>query len=267
MGAKSAPSPRGSLHAHWPEYLIEAWALCMFMMSAGVFATLFGSPDSPALQALPDELVRRVLGGVAMGLTAIALIYSPWGQRSGAHMNPAVTLTFLRLGKVARSDAVFYILAQFVGGILGVLLVWALFGASFADPPVGFAVTVPGPHGVQAALVAEFLISFGMMLTILIVSNHTRLQRLTGLCAGVLVALYITFESPLSGMSMNPARTFASAAPGGNFTSLWLYFVAPILGMLAASGVYQLAPAGTGVHCAKLDHSPRQRCIHCGYVP
>lgn len=256
-----------SLRDNWPEYLIEGWALGMFMVSAGVVGVLLESSASPLRHLIEDPTVRRVFGGIAMGLTAMALIYSPWGRRSGAHMNPAVTLTFLGLGKVARTDALFYILAQFIGGTLGVLLVWAVFGASFAEPPVAFAITVPGAGGVGVALLAEFTISFGLMYTILRASNHARLERWTGVFAGTLVALYISLEAPLSGMSMNPARTFASAAAAGHWTHLWLYFLAPVLGMLAAAAAYRRWHARTDVHCAKLRHSDRHRCIHCGYQP
>mgnify|MGYP003465459333 CR=1 FL=1 len=111
----TAHSFGAALLHHWPEYLIEGWALGVFMISAGVFATLLESPDSPVHAAIHSDVLRRVLIGVAMGLTAIGLIYSPWGKRSGAHMNPAVTLAFLRLGRVRRWDAVFYVAAQFVG--------------------------------------------------------------------------------------------------------------------------------------------------------
>ena len=83
---------------HWPEYLIEAAGLRLFMLMACTFGTLH--PASPVVQRLPDPLARRSLMGVAMGLTAVALIYSPWGRRSGAHFNPATTLTFWRLGKL-----------------------------------------------------------------------------------------------------------------------------------------------------------------------
>ena len=107
---------------HWPEYLIEAWALGAFMVSAALVTALLEHPSSPVHQLLPNGNARRALIGLAMGLTAIGLIYSPWGQQSGAHMNPATTLTFLRLGKVQPWDAVFYISAQFIGGLCGVLL-------------------------------------------------------------------------------------------------------------------------------------------------
>ena len=96
------------LREHWPEYLIEAWALGTFMVSAGVFTTLIEHPDFGMPDLVPDALLRRALIGLAMGATAVALIYSPWGTRSGAHMNPAVTLTFWKLGRVHGVDALLY---------------------------------------------------------------------------------------------------------------------------------------------------------------
>jgi aquaporin Z len=254
------------MRLHWPEYLIEAWALGTFMVSAGVFATAFDYPGSPLHAAVGDANVRRGLIGIAMGLTAIALIYSPWGKRSGAHMNPAITLAFLRLKHVARRDAVFYILAQFVGGTLGVLLVRSVLGDAFAAPPVAHAVTAP-MHGAVVALAAEFGISFLMMTMVLRASNSERYMRYTGLFAGVLVAVFIGFEAPYSGMSMNPARSFASAFPAGHWTGLWIYFVAPIVAMQAAVALHLKLRGDASVKCAKLLHTKDQRCIHCGYEP
>ena len=202
-----------------------------------------------------------------MGLTAIALIYSPWGKRSGAHMNPAVTLTFLRLGHIARWDAAFYILAQFIGGTLGVLVVLALIGDTFAEPPIRYITTLPGRYGVAVALLAEFVISFLMMSMILRVSNSSRYMRYTGLFAGLLVATWISIEGPLSGMSMNPARTFASALPANVWTSFWIYLLAPIAAMQAAAAVYVWRRGRDAVKCSKLIHSSEQRCIHCGFRP
>ena len=98
-----------ALRSHWAEYLIEAAGLGFFMLSAGLFGTLLEYPHSPVRQILPDALVRRLVMAVAMAITAVAIIYSPWGKQSGAHINPAVTVTFWRLGKVATWDAVFYI--------------------------------------------------------------------------------------------------------------------------------------------------------------
>ena len=143
-----------ALEQHWPEYLIEAWALGTFMVSAALFTALLEYPGSPAHQLIPNADVRRALIGLAMGLTAIALIYSPWGQRSGAHMNPATTLTFLRLGKIQPWDAAFYITAQFIGGVCGVLLSKLLLRGIIAHPSVSYVTTVPGPAGAGVAFLA-----------------------------------------------------------------------------------------------------------------
>ena len=87
------------LKNHWPEYLIEGACLGVFMISAFTFGTILEHPASPLHRVLPHPLLRRFLMGLAMGATAIAIIYSPWGKRSGAHINPSTTLTFFRLGK------------------------------------------------------------------------------------------------------------------------------------------------------------------------
>jgi len=255
------------LRSHWPEYCIEGWALGMFMISAGGFSTLLGFPGSPAQSIIPNVTLRRALVGIAMGLTATALIYSPWGKRSGAHMNPAVTLTYLRLGKIGRWDATFYVIAQFVGGLCGVLIVTALLRDAFTAPPVSYVVTSPGAGGAIVAFVFEFLISAILMYVILRVSNHARYARFTGICAGAMVAIFIALEAPFSGMSMNPARSFASAVPAHLWRDLWVYFTAPFLGMQAAAAWYVYRRGTRAVGCAKLLHAADQRCIHCGYVP
>lgn len=248
------------------EALYEALGLGLFMVSAGLFGTLLEAPVSPVRQALPDPFLRRALMGLAMAATAAALIYSPWGKRSGAHLNPAVTLTFLRLGKLEPAQAAMYVAAQAAGGVLGVVLVQALVGGAFTDPPVTSVVTVPGPSGLAVAFAAEAAISFLMMATVLVVSNHERLMRLTGLAAGVLVGAFIALEGPLSGMSLNPARTLASALPSGVWTGFWLYVAAPIGGMLLAAESYRAVAGAGAVRCAKLDHPMHLHCVfRCGW--
>ena len=257
---------RVALRRHWPEYLIEALGLGLFMLSASAFGTLFEHPDSPLRQAIGDPLLRRVPLGLAMGLTAIALIYSPLGQRSGAHINPVVTATFHRLGKVEPWDAAFYVLAQVVGGIAGVQVAGWLLGERLGHPAVGYVATVPGAAGLGVAFLAEGLIAFGLMLVVLTVSNTPRLARYTGLCAGALVATYILVEAPLSGMSMNPARTLASTVPAGTWAVLWLYVAAPLGGMLLAAEAYLRLIRPAGAICAKLHHPHEAPCIfRCGY--
>jgi aquaporin Z len=256
-------APSNIVREHWPEYLMEAVGLGLFMISAAVVTALLEYPHSPLHHLLPDPVVRRALIGTAMGLTAIGIIYSPWGKRSGAHLNPAVTVTFFRLGKIRGLDACFYVLAQFVGGVIGLLLAAMAIGMAIEHPTVNYVVTVPGLDGAGIAFAAEACISFGLMFIILIVSNHTKLNAWTGVFAGVLVASYITVEAPLSGMSMNPARSFASALPAHLWTDFWVYLTAPLLGMLLAAESYVRFPGARRVLCAKLHHANDQPCIFC----
>jgi aquaporin Z len=244
---------------HWPEYICEALGLGLFMASACVFSVILFHPGSVvAGWSLP---LRLVLTGLAMGLTAIAIFKSPFGRLSGAHINPAVTLTFWRLGKIESRDAIFYALFQFIGAVSGVLLSWLVLGDWLGRREVNFAVTIPDHNGWTVSFLAEFMISFGMMMMVLITSNHARLSRLTPYLAGALVAIYISLEAPISGMSMNPARTFGSAVVSGVWNEWWIYFVAPPLAMLAAAEVYLKFKGDHSVLCAKFDHHGHVRCI------
>ena len=169
---------------HWPEYFIEAVCLGLFMLSAAGFATLLQHPASPVSPWLPDPLTQRVPMGLAMGASAMALIYSPLGRRSGAHMNPAVTLAFLHLGKIAPRDAAGYMAAQFAGGAAGIVLATAVLHGLPADPSVNYVATLPGGAGQAAAFAAEVAISFLMMTAVLWISNTPRAARFTGVAAG-----------------------------------------------------------------------------------
>lgn len=248
---------------NWIEYGIEAIGLGLFMVVALTTTVILFHSDAWLVQRLPDPVMRRFLTGIVMGLTAITLTYSPLGMRSGAHLNPVLTLTFFRLGKINREDTVFYILAQFIGGIAGVCLASFLLGSLISDPSVSYATTVPGIHGSGVAFVAELIISFGLMLMVLSVSNSPKLTRFTGLFAGILITLYITVEAPLSGMSMNPARTLASALSAQVWTALWIYFTAPFLGMFLAAEVYLRLKGRESILCAKIHHPHPD--IHCHF--
>lgn len=256
-----------ALSDHWPEYGMEAALLGCFMISACAFCVLLEHPAAIGPRVVRSPLARRLLMGVAMGLTAIVLIYSPWGQRSGAHMNPATTLTFFLLGKVAAWDAAFYVAAQFVGASIGVLFARLVLQNYVRHPSVNHVVTVPGARGAAAAWCGELAISFGMMFIVLYVSNDALLAPYTGWFAGMLLMLYITVEAPLSGMSINPARTFGSALVAGNWKAYWVYLTAPVAGMLLASAAYSVLPSHNHVFCAKLDHCNSSRCIfHCEFA-
>jgi aquaporin Z len=252
-----------SLRHHWPEYLMEGAELAAFMISAVLVTAAIDHPGSPLRQAIDSPVARRALTGIMMGLTAIALVRSPWGRRSGAHMNPSLTLTFFRLGKIAPWDAAFYVAAQFAGAVAGIATAALLIGPAIGIPEVNYVATRPGIPGPAFAFAGELAISFVLMLAVLTLTNTTRLARLTPFAVGALVATYITIEAPLSGMSMNPARTFGPAFFGQIWDSLWIYFAAPPIGMLLAAELYiRVHSRGVAaIWCAKLQHDAGSRCI------
>jgi aquaporin Z len=245
---------------HWPEYAIEAALLAGFMVSATAFTVLLESPGSPIHAAMPWPLARRGVMGLAMALTAIVLTYSPWGGRTGAHLNPAVSVMFTRLGRMRVADAAGYITAHFAGGIAGVALARLAFGPVVAHRSVNWVATVPGPCGALCALAAEAAMTATLFGIVLRVSSHPRWQSVTGIAAACCVAVFITVEAPLSGMSLNPARTFGPAMWSGEAAGLWIYFVAPLAGMGLATEVFRRV-CGSGGGCPTLHHGPS--CLFC----
>jgi aquaporin Z len=251
----------GSLRAHWPEYLMEAGEMIFYMFFTCVFATLLQHPASPVGQCVGSAILRRGLMGLAVGSTVIAIVTSPWGQQTGGHFNPAMTFALYRLKKVQRWDALFYSASQITGAISGIAIATHVLQGAPRNEAIRYAVTVPGVYGDTAAFVAELTISFILMTTVLFISNHEALSRYTPYFVGVLYATFITFETPLSGMSMNPARTFGSAFHAGYWHGIWIYFAAPTLGMLVAGEVFLRARGGVPPCCAKLHHANQKRCI------
>jgi aquaporin Z len=251
----------GSLRRHWPEYLMEIGEITIYMFFACGFATLLQHPASPIRQLVVSSFSRRISMGFAIGATVIAIVMSPLGKQSGGHFNPAITLTFYRLGKVAPWDALFYIAGQFFGAIAGVAIATYILRGAPGNSSVRYAVTAPGVYGEAGAFFGELIISFALMATILLTSNRNTLARYTPYLVGGLYAIFIAIETPLSGMSMNPARTLGSAFPASYWHALWLYFLAPTLGMLVAAEFFLRARRGIGPFCAKLHHDNDKRCI------
>ena len=245
---------------HWPEYLFEGLELGAFMLAACAFGTLLFYSESSVVLSVPSVSVRLALMGAAMGGTAIAIILSPMGRRSGAHFNPVVSFTFFCLGKMHRLDAFLYIVCQFAGGAFGVLVARILIGPQLASPSVRYVVTVPGKYGVPLAFLAEFFMGLLTMTVVLQSANRPRLSRFTWLLVGILVATYVIAFSPVSGFSLNPARTISSALFAGVWTVMWLYFTAPLLGMLVAASFYVFTAGSEAVLCAKIYHDLHSPC-------
>ena len=151
--------------------------------------------------------------GLLMGSTALLIFYSPFTAPSGSQINPAVSLTFLRLGKMCHWDAMFFIIFQFIGGTSAVYIMQMLMGEILTAPPVNSVVTVPGKGGMWPALIMELIIAFITLSMVLFTSGSSNLKKYTRIFAGCLVCIWVILAGPVSGFGMNPARSFASALP------------------------------------------------------
>jgi aquaporin Z len=201
------------------------------MFSATFFDMLIDYPNLFIHQHISSDIVRRFLIGLMMGLTALFIFNAPFGKKSGAYINPVVTIVRYRLGNIKLVDSIFYILFQFIGGAIGVYLAYRLFPHLISDPTINYIVTVPGKAGIGVAFVLEFLISFILIIIVLSTEKNKQLSKYTSYFVALLITTYITFEAPYSGMSMNPARTFASAIIAHQWKGFWIYCTAPLLGM------------------------------------
>lgn len=238
-------------------YLSE-FAGTALMLFIGVSAVAFmWAPGSP-VPVVSNGALRRLLTGLMFAGGATAVVYSPLGQISGGHINPAVTIAFWRLGKVPTRDAVIYIVMQFLGAFVGAYAAGVAWGPLTTG--VQYAATVPGEgYSWAGALVAETFITFLLVFTIFVCVNKPRIAPRTGLIAGTLVALLVMIEAPVTGTSLNPARTLGPAVLAPNYNALWVYFAGPVLGALIAVAAYR-GQWGAQTVCAKLYHTEKYPC-------
>jgi aquaporin Z len=242
-----------SFNHNWKLYIAEAVGLAIFMISACFFSALLESKTSALHNAIADTFIRSIIMGVLMGLTALLIFYMPFTSVSGSHINPAVTITFHRLGKISQPDLLFYILFQFIGATAAVYLMAFFTGDTLTMKPVNYAATVPGKYGITVAFLTEFFTAFIMMSMVLFTSAHPRLKKYTRLIAGFLVCMYVIIAGPLSGFGMNPARTFASALPSNTWTAFWIYMTVPVSGMLSAAELFVWISKAFKQHDLKLS--------------
>jgi aquaporin Z len=240
-----------------PAYFAE-FAGTALMLFFGVSAVSFmWGPGSP-VPVVPYPALRRLLTGLMFAGGATAVVYSPLGQISGGHLNPAVTLAFWRMGKVPHRVAAIYIVAQFAGALLGAYAAGVAWGPLTAG--VHYAATVPGNgYSAVGAFAAEMLITFLLVFTIFVCVNKPSIAPRTGLIAGTLAALLVTIEAPVSGTSLNPARTLGPAILAPAYTALWAYFAGPAIGALLAVAAYR-GRWGSHTVCAKLYHTEKHAC-------
>jgi aquaporin Z len=264
-GVRVPATPMEALRRHWFLYVYEGAELAWFMVAACVATVVLFGVGSVGVREIASAAVRRLVMGAAMGGTAVMIIHSPMGKRSGAHFNPAITLTYLWLGKIGMWDAVGYVVGQFAGGVAGVGVAALMMGRLLAQPSVDYAVTVPGIWGTAGAFGAELFMAALLMGTVLWMTNRRRLAGYTSYAVGVLITGYVFFFAPVSGFSINPARTVGSAVFAQVWTAEWVYFVAPLLGMFGAAAIYVYWFGIESVLCAKLHAAPSVLCPYrCG---
>jgi aquaporin Z len=186
---------------------------------------------------------------------------SPLGKLSGAHINPAVSLAFWIQGKMSRIDFLGYLIGQFCGGILGAFLLVQVWGESAASITNGM--TLPGEnYSLPFVFSAEIYMTFLLVLSISIFLSSSRLMHWTPLMTWVLMTTMVWLGSPISGTSVNPARSFGPALVTWFWQDQWIYYTAPILGSLMAVVVFQWLSMGRrSILTAKIFHVPHYRCI------
>ena len=246
---------------HWPEYGAEllgtAW-LVLLGLSAVVFDFGTGLPVS---RLIPDRSARLLITGLLFAGSGSLVAISPLGRLSGAHINPSVSLAFWVQGKMRFYDLVGYVIGQLLGAILGetlLVLIWGGYAASVHN-----GMTLPGAgYPLWLVFLAEVaLTALLVFLIFLFVSSH-RLMHWTPLMAWLLIATMVWQEAPISGTSLNPARSLAPALLSWFWTDQWLYCIAPPLGALLAVAAFRLFTASErDVLTGKLFHVPHYRSV------
>ena len=221
-------------------YLMEAIGIGGFVLLAGAITTFLEHPSLPVMKSGLSEypFIRRAMLGIALGIY-VALTIKWFGKLSGTHVNPSVTCTFCRLGNIRFIDAAGYILSQFIGAVIAFYILKWMLGNWFAYPSINYGISKPEPpHTLTQSFIAEFIISSILMATVLILSSSRKGEKYMAVSIGILIALFIIFELPYSGMSMNPARSFAAAFGTNQWDGLWVYFVSPTLAMIMLAELF-----------------------------
>jgi aquaporin Z len=249
-----------ALAAHWREYLMEAsesGALMMLLCACGV---LIYSGQSPLAAFHLSAAASSALMGAALAGSMFLIIRSPMGRRSGAHFNPALTIAYFTIGRMHRMDALWYLIAQFLGGIGGVALAKGILSDRLANWPVLYIATLPGSHGSRAAFLAVFTASLFAMEVILVSTNSRRASPYSPTIVALATVLCAMAFRPFAAYSVNPARTLSSALFAHLWTGLWIYLIAPILGTVAAIWIYKRVAGPERIFCAKVYHDLHSSC-------
>lgn len=198
----------------------------------GTFALVFFGTGAIIVNDEFDGIITH--GGIAIAFGAVvAIMIYTFGTLSGAHINPAVTLAFSLTDRFDSKSTLSYLLAQFGGAILASLTLYLLF-------PLHDTLGATQPKmAIGQVFLLEAILTFFLMLVIVFVSQNKSVSAFTGLAVGLTVMLEAWIAGPLTGASMNPARSLGPALIAGEWNALWLYLLAPILGAVLAVYVWK----------------------------
>ncbi|WP_433274453.1 MIP/aquaporin family protein [Pseudonocardia xinjiangensis] len=210
--------------------------------TVGTFILVYGGTAVAVAAALQRPVAGPAYDSMATPLAfglALLAVVAAVGHVSGGHVNPAVTLGLAATGSFPWRYVPAYLVAQLVGAVLGALATWATFGAPGRDQ-VALAATVPGPGvGVGTAVLVEALVTFVLVFVVVSVATDDRVHSsLAPIAVGAGLAVAVLVAGPVTGGAANPARALGPALVAGEFTSLWVYIVAPLIGGIAAAVVY-----------------------------
>lgn len=201
----------------------------------GTFALVFFGTGSIIVNQQSEGSVGLVGIALTFGLIITAMIYT-FGNISGAHINPAVTIAFYFNKSISKIDSLFYIIAQVTGAIMASIILKSLFPANTT-----LGVTLPSGSNIQSIII-EIISTYFMMLTILGITSQKLKETIdfSGIVIGSTVIALIFFSGPISGGSFNPARSIGPALISGELTSLWIYLIAPTSGAILATFSWRL---------------------------
>lgn len=246
---------------NWSEYGAELLGTAFNILVGFSIITFNFGKGLPMERLIPAESPRLLINGLIFAGSGAIFAISPLGKLSGAHLNPCLSMAFWLQGKMHKKDLLGYIVGQFIGAILGTFLAVFLWGKYFVS--VNYSITLPGKgYPLWYVFLTEVFMTFLLVLSIFIFLTHHRLLRWTPVMVWLLVATMVWLGAPISGTSMNTARSIGPALAAWSWQHQWLYCIAPPIGALVAVGVFRLISMGEReVLTGKLFHVPNYRCI------
>jgi aquaporin Z len=216
----------------WRLFFAELAGTAMLLLIGLSLVILMFGEGSPLVNYMPNLKLRQVITGFLFGGTGALIAISVLGKESGAHINPAVTMSFWLFKKIDSQKALVYVAAQLIGAVIGTLplLLWGQLGRS-----ISFGATMPGTgYTVSQAILGEAVTTFTMVSLLIIFLGFRQIRPYTPALFPFLYAIMVPLEADISGISTNPARSFGPAVVSGQWDAWWIYWVGPLGGALLA---------------------------------